>query len=146
MNIKSLLVIGIVVVALFFVFSENIDNDCYPPYKHLRNYSINNSNLQFTINNEKSTFAVIDSNCAVVKNKQSKRVFENYFTLQYAEVIDSTPQEIRDIEDATDIIISLIEEPFNNVESDEIKELIDKMSSFMKSIKTVAKINKISSE
>ena len=146
MDIKSLFFIGIIAVVIFFAFSGNIDNDCYPPYKHLKNYSINNSNFQFTINNEQATFAVVDSTCEVIQNKQAEDIFENYFTLQYEEIIDSTPQDIRDIEDATDFIINLVEEPFKNVKSEEIKELTDKMSSFMKSIKTVEKINTISSE
>lgn len=143
---KNVLLILVLILG-FLMFSGNINTDCYPPYKTLKNYSVNSSTTyQFTINNDKGTFAVVDKQCSVIKDDTSEDIFENYFTLQYADVINSTPKEIRDIKDATDIIVSLTEKPFKMVESQEINKLSENLSSFMKSIKTVDKINIISSE
>jgi len=146
---KKLLLFLILVIFLGYIYFEsNEPFDC-PPYVQLKEYTVVNEQYQLCKNPEEYTFAVIDKACKFQKNDVSEQIFELYFVEQYTSVIAKAPDEITQIEDATNKIIKLIETPFEDVESEKIKELTLKLKSFFLKVPHITDpyaINAISKE
>lgn len=113
---KAFLVLSIVLlVFLVGCVSETVITDC-EGYSKLKNYSSTDGTVYFAKNNAKISYVVLDNQCNNIKSDFSKYVFENYFTIQYVSATNKLPSQLTEINDATNALIQLLDEPFGNID------------------------------
>ncbi|MDA3856537.1 MAG: hypothetical protein PF569_09860 [Candidatus Woesearchaeota archaeon] len=121
--LASILLIGTII---FFSTSDEIKEpfDC-PSYLLQKDYP--NYNVQMGFNKDNLYFATIDLECNLVEDN-SKYLFNEYFTYQYAKIINNTPKsQIDDIHSSIKLLKKIIEEEFPETNNQDLNSLKDKI-------------------
>ena len=142
----GILLLATIVLASLQGCGSGKNFDC-EPYTALKNYTIGGEKYQFCSNPEEGTFAVLNKKCRLEKNSQARYIFENYLTEQYAQVLKRTAPTVREIEEASETIIKIIEIPtkeFGGESPTEKKEMFRNFIKTMPFAKTTYDINTIS--
>lgn len=113
---KALLILSVILLVLLVgCGSETVITDC-DGYSKLKNYTSSGETVYFAKNDAKISYVVLDNQCNNLKSDFSKYVFENYFTIQYVSATNKLPSKLTEVNDATKVIIRLLDEPFKEID------------------------------
>lgn len=134
---NKILLLALSFIALFVVGCTVKDAFNCEGYKALDTYKGYSKEYQFSFNQEKHTFAVLDTKCKIHKSSEAKEIFENYFTERYAQVVKRSPPQLTSIEEATDVMIKLIEEPLDKITISQVEERKQELVKLLRTNKFV---------